>query len=58
MLENIVPRCVTRSEHRIDILNANSIGKDHLKVFITELFIEKMVLFRNSVKTLKRSHQG
>ena len=40
MLQNIVSRCVTRSEHRIDVLNAKSIGKDHLKIFIT---IEKMV---------------
>ena len=40
MLENIVSRCVTRSEHRIDVLNAKSIGKDHLKIFVT---IEKMV---------------
>ena len=42
MIENIFSDCVVRSEHCIDILNAKSIGKDHLKIFIT---IEKMVHF-------------
>ena len=58
MLENIVSGCVARSEHHIDILNAKSTGKEHLKVFITEPFIGKMVSFWNSVKKFKRSHQG
>ena len=29
---------VVRSEHRIDMLNVKSIGKEHLNVFITEPF--------------------
>ena len=40
----IVSGCVVRSEHRIDILNAKSIGKAHLNVF-KEQFIEKTVSF-------------
>ena len=47
MIENIFSDCVVRSEHCIDILNAKSIGKEHLKVFITESLIEKMVSFLN-----------
>ena len=57
MIENIFSDCVVRSEHCIDILNAKSIGKEHLKVFITESLIEKMVSFWNSVKKFRRSHQ-
>ena len=34
-----------RSEHRIDILNAKSIGKEHLNVFLTERFIERTLSF-------------
>ena len=49
--------CFVRSEHRFDILNANPIRKEHLKFFITEPFIEKMVSFWNSVKKFRRSHQ-
>ena len=44
-LKYIVSGCVVRSEHCIDILNAKSIGKEHLNVFITERFIEKTVSF-------------
>ena len=58
MIENIFSDCVVRSEHRIDILNAKSIGKEHLKVFVTESFIEKMVSFWNSVKEFRRSYQS
>ena len=50
MLKNIVFGCVVRSENRIDILNARSIGKEHLNIFIDERFIEKL-------KKLRRSHQ-
>ena len=42
-LKNIVPDCVVRSDHRIDILNAKSI-------------IEKTVSFWNSVKKYKKSY--
>ena len=38
-LKNIVSGCVVRSEHRIDILNAKSIKKEDLNVFITEPFL-------------------
>ena len=31
--------CVVRSEHSTDILNAKSIGKEHLNVFIFEPFL-------------------
>ena len=34
-----------RSEHRIDILIAKSIGKEHLNVFLTERSIKKTVSF-------------
>ena len=37
--KNIVSGCVVRSEQRIDILNAKSIGKEYLNVIITEPFI-------------------
>ena len=57
MLKNIVSGCVVRSEHRIDKLNAKLIGKEHLNVFITEPFIEKLVSFWDSVNKLKRSQQ-
>ena len=52
--KNIVFACVVRSEHRIDILNIKSIGKEHISVFITERFIEKTVSFLDSVKNLNR----
>ena len=42
-LKNIFSGCVVSSEHRVDILNAKSVGKEHLNVFITERFIEKTV---------------
>ena len=48
---------VIRSEHRIDILNAKSIGKEHLSVLITDPFIEKTFSFWDLVKKFKRSHQ-
>ena len=48
---------VIRSEHRIDILNAKSIGKEHLNVLITDPFIEKTFSFWDLVKKFKRSHQ-
>ena len=35
MLKNIISGCVVRSEHRIAILEARSIRKEHLNVFIT-----------------------
>ena len=53
-LQNIVSGCVVRSKHRIDILNAQSIGKEHLNVYITEQFIEKMISFWDSVKSHRR----
>ena len=56
-LKNIVSGCVVRSEHRIDILNGKSIGKEQLNVFITQPFIEKMVSFWESVKKFKMSRQ-
>ena len=56
-LKNIVPGCVIRSEHRIDILRAKLIGKKHLNVFLTERFIEKTVSFWDPVKKFRRSHQ-
>ena len=45
-----------RSEHRLDILNAKPIGKEHLNVFITERFIEETVYFWDSVKKFRSSH--
>ena len=39
--KNIVSGCVVLSEHCTGILNARSIGKEHLNVFITERFMEK-----------------
>ena len=35
-LENIVSGCGVHSEQRTDILNAKSVKKEHLKIFITE----------------------
>ena len=40
-LENIVSGCGVPSEHSTEILNAKSIEKEHLNVFLTERFIEK-----------------
>ena len=53
-LKNIVSGCAVRSEHHIDILNAKSIEKEHLNVFITEQFIEKTVFFWDPVKKFRR----
>ena len=50
--------CAVHSEHRIDKLNAKSIWKENLKVFITELFIEKTVSFWDPVKTFRGSTRG
>ena len=55
-LKNIVFGFDVHSEHCIDILNAKSIGKEHLNIFITEPFIEKAVSFWDSVKKFERSH--
>ena len=55
MLKNIVSGCLERSEHHMDIVNAKSIGKKRLNVFITERFIEKTVSFRDSIKKFTRS---
>ena len=41
--KSILSGCVVCSEHHIDKLYAKSIGKEHLKVFITEQFIKKTV---------------
>ena len=38
-IKKILFLAVVRSEHRIDILNAKSIGKEYLNVFITEPFL-------------------
>ena len=46
--KNILFGCVIRSEHRIDILNAKSIGKYYVNVFIIEGFIEKTVSLGDS----------
>ena len=54
MLKIIVSGCVVRSEHLIDVLNVNLIGKEHLNVFITKSFIEKMVSFWDSVKKFNK----
>ena len=35
-LKNIAFGCVVRSEHRIDTLNAISIGEEYLNIFMTE----------------------
>ena len=35
-LKNVFSECVVFSQHRIDIVNAKSIGKKHLKVLVTE----------------------
>ena len=50
----MVSGCVVCSEHRIDILNAKSIGKEHFNIFITESFIEKMVSFWDLVRKFIR----
>ena len=47
-----VSDCTVCSENRIDILNAKSIGKENLHVFITERFIKMTVSFWDSVKKL------
>ena len=52
-LQNIVSGCGVRSEHRIDILNAKSVGKEHLNVFITERFIEKTFFLGSSKEVQK-----
>ena len=49
--------CVVRSEHRIDILNAESIGKEHFNIFIAYLFLEKTVSFSDPIEKFKRDHQ-
>ena len=56
-LKNIIPSCFVRSEHCIDLLNAKSIGKKYLNVFIIERFIEQTAYFWDSVKKFRRSHQ-
>ena len=38
-LKNIVSGYAVRSKHHIDILNAQSIGKKYLNVFITKPFL-------------------
>ena len=43
-LKNFISGSVVRSDHCIDI-NAKSIRKEHLNVFITEPFIENLVSF-------------
>ena len=45
LLKNIVSGCVVCSKHCTDILNAKSIGREHLNIFITDPFIEKTVSF-------------
>ena len=35
MLKNIISGCVVCSKHRIAILEARSIGNEHLNVFVT-----------------------
>ena len=35
-LKTVFSRCVVFSQHRIDIVNAKSIGKKKLKVLVTE----------------------
>ena len=57
-LKNIIPGFVAHSEHRIDILNTKSIGKEHLNVFIIARFIEKTVSFWDPVKKFRRSHHS
>ena len=57
VLENVISGCDVRSEYRIDVLNAKSIGNKHLNVFITERFIKKTVSFWDPVKKFRRSHQ-
>ena len=52
--KNYCSGCVVRSEHLIDILNVNLIEKEHLNVFITKSFIEKMVSFWDSVKKFNK----
>ena len=56
-LKKIVSGCAACSEHCIHMLNAKSIGKEHLNIFITELFIEKTVSFWDSVKKFRKSYQ-
>ena len=57
-LKNIVFGCVVRSEHRIDTLNAISIGEEYLNIFMTERFIEKTVCFwGDPIKKFRRSHK-
>ena len=41
-LKTIISGCVVRSEHGIDLLDAKSIEKEHLNVFIIEPFVKKM----------------
>lgn len=53
-LKNIISGRIARPEHRIDLLNVKSIGKEHLKNFITERFIENTFSFWNSVKKIQK----
>ena len=52
-LQNIFSGFGVRSEYRIDILNAKSIEKEYLNIFLTEWFIEKTVSFWDPVKTFR-----
>ena len=58
MLKNIVSVCVLHSGHHIYILNARSIRKEHLNMFITERFIEKTVSVWDSGKKFRKSHMS
>ena len=56
--EHLASSCVVCSKHRIDKINARSIGKGHLNVFMTERFIKRLFPFGIKQKKFRRSHQG
>ena len=53
-LKNIVSSCAVRSEHRIDILNSKSIGKEDLNVFTTEAIYRKDGFFLGFSKEVQK----
>ena len=56
-LKHIAFGCVVRSEHRIDTLNAISIGEEYLNIFMTERFIEKTVFLGGPNKEVQKEPQ-
>ena len=65
MLKSIVSGCVVRSEHIIEILNAKSIGKEHLNVEVQKfkrrhqrLSIKKVALKNSAIFIAKHLYES